>query len=187
MPLSAPAPRAPIHNRTIVCDGYRREDGLWDVEGRLLDTKSYFFNNPWRGGVNPGDPVHEMLARLTVNDSFEVVAVECSSENTPFAACGDIVVNFQRLVGEKVGPGWSRRVKALVGGVEGCAHHVELLCLLATVAFQTVGPLLSKKNPGTVADTNPKFVVNSCHIWREDGDMVHNYFPEDWAPVDAET
>jgi hypothetical protein len=182
MPLSPPAPREPIHNRTIACQGYRRQDGLWDIEGHLLDTKSYTFKNPWRGGVAPGDPVHEMWARLTLDENFEVVAVECVSDASPFPTCGAIIGNFQRLVGERVGPGWSRRVKSLVGGVEGCAHHVELLCLLATVAFQNMGPLLSKRNPGVVADTHPRFVVNSCHIWREDGEMVRNYFPEDWAP-----
>lgn len=180
MPLSSPAPRKPIHNRTIVCDGYRREDGLWDIEGCLLDTKSYAFKNPWRGAVEPGDPVHEMRARLTLDARFTVVAVECVSDNGPFPTCGAIIPNFQRLVGQRIGPGWSKRVKSLIGGVEGCAHHVELLRLLATVAFQTMGPLLSKRQDGDMADAHPAFVVDSCHIWRADGEMVRNYFPGDW-------
>jgi hypothetical protein len=182
VPLSPPVARKPIHNRTIVCDGYQREDGLWDIEGCLRDTKSYFFKNPWRGGIQPGEAVHEMRTRLTVDETFMVVAVECVSDNGPFPTCGAIVPNFQRLVGQRIGPGWSKRVKTLVGGVEGCAHHVELICLLATVAFQSMGPLLSKTNKDAVADAHPKFVVNSCHIWRADGEMVHNYFPADWAP-----
>jgi hypothetical protein len=181
VPLSSPARRKPIHNRTIVCDGYRRDDGLWDIEGHLTDSKRYLFKNPWRGGVKPGEPVHEMWARLTLDEQFTVVAVECVSDNGPFATCGAIVGNFQRLVGQKVGPGWSRRVKSLVGGIEGCAHHVELLCLLATVAFQTMGPLLARRNDGEVADAHPSFVINSCHIWRADGEMARNYFPGDWT------
>ena len=41
MPLSAPAPRHFMHNRAIECRGYQREDGLWDIEGHLVDTKTY--------------------------------------------------------------------------------------------------------------------------------------------------
>ena len=33
MPLSPPAPREPIHPRRYQFDGYRRADGLWDIEG----------------------------------------------------------------------------------------------------------------------------------------------------------
>lgn len=182
MPLSPSAPRKPVHNRTIVCNGFQREDGLWDIEGHLVDTKSYVFRNPWRGEVRPGDPVHEMRARLTLDNRFKVIAVECVSDNGPFPTCGAIIPNFQRLVGERVGPGWSKRVKSLIGGVEGCAHHVELLCLLATVAFQSIGPLLSKASDGEREAPHPKFVVDTCHIWRADGEMVRNYFPADWAP-----
>ena len=39
MPLPPPAPRDLKHTRTIVCQGYEREDGLWDIEARLTDTK----------------------------------------------------------------------------------------------------------------------------------------------------
>ena len=36
-------------------------------------------------------------------------------------------------------------VVELIGGAEGCAHHVEMLGALATVAFQTMGPLLARE------------------------------------------
>ena len=36
MPLSKPAPRKHIHTREIKCLGFEREDGLWDIEGRLI-------------------------------------------------------------------------------------------------------------------------------------------------------
>ena len=38
MPLSTSAPRQLMHNRAIECRGYQREDGLWDIEGHLVDT-----------------------------------------------------------------------------------------------------------------------------------------------------
>jgi hypothetical protein len=196
MPLPAAAPRAPIHNRTIVCDGYRREDGLWDIEGRLVDTKSYPFANTWRTEVQPGEPLHEMLVRLTVDNDFTVVAVETASEHTPHRDCGHILPNFQRIVGLRIGPGWSRRIKELTGGVQGCAHHVELINLLATVAFQTIGPLLARerKKSGSTGPVDAKpFLVNSCHIWRADGEWARAFATDPdgtlsgrQAPVDPE-
>lgn len=178
MPLSPPAPRKPIHNRTIVCDGYRREDGLWDLEGRLVDTKSYAFGNVWRSEVKPGEPLHEMLVRLTVDDHMTVVAVEAASDNTPHGSCGAIIPNFQRLIGQRMGPGWSKRVKALIGGPEGCAHHIEVITLLATVAFQTMGPILARERQEAgvpVRSDSAKFLIDSCHIWRADGEWAQMF------------
>ncbi len=47
MPLSAPAPRQLMHNRAIECRGYQREDGMWDIEGHLVDTKTYRPASPY--------------------------------------------------------------------------------------------------------------------------------------------
>jgi len=54
MPLPAATPREPIHTRRIEMQGYLRQDGLWDIEGRLTDGKSYAFKNDYRGEVKVG-------------------------------------------------------------------------------------------------------------------------------------
>ena len=77
MPLPPVAPKEHLHTREIEWRGYRREDDLWDIEGRLVDTKTYgFFSNAW-GDVKPGQPVHGMSIRVTVND--ELVIHEASA------------------------------------------------------------------------------------------------------------
>jgi hypothetical protein len=53
MPLSSPQPREHFHTRTIDCKGYRRDDGLWDIEGHLEDNKSYGYENNQRGQLQP--------------------------------------------------------------------------------------------------------------------------------------
>ena len=40
---ATPLSRQLLHKRVVQCWGYRREDGLWDIEGRLVDTKTYPF------------------------------------------------------------------------------------------------------------------------------------------------
>ena len=67
MPLSPPAARKELHLRRVEVCGYQRDDGLWDIEGRLVDTKTYGFDNFDRGRIEAGDPIHEMRLRLTLD------------------------------------------------------------------------------------------------------------------------
>jgi hypothetical protein len=179
MPLSQPQPREHIHTRDITCTGYRREDGLWDIEGHLTDTKTYPFTNSERGDVPPGVPVHEMWIRLTVTDTLEIKEVEAATDYSPYALCRDVTPNFQRLVGLRIGPGWRKRALAKVGGVEGCTHIVELLAPVATTAFQTIYPIKNRERPKAVSSADkPPRLLNTCHAFRSDGAKVKEYWPE---------
>src|SRR5690606_25009134 len=80
MPLSDPQPRRHLHTRRIECRGYRREDGLWDVEGHLVDTKTYGFPNEARGEVAAGEPVHDLWLRITFDDSYLIHAAEAVTD-----------------------------------------------------------------------------------------------------------
>lgn len=53
--LSVPVPRRLIHTREIRTRGFLRDDGLWDVEGELMDEKSYTYADRERG-LLPADP-----------------------------------------------------------------------------------------------------------------------------------
>ncbi|MFQ5971951.1 MAG: DUF2889 domain-containing protein [Alphaproteobacteria bacterium] len=178
MALPEPAQRELIHERHVHCHGYRRADGLWDIEGHLTDTKTYDFENQDRGTVEAGTPVHDMWIRLTIDDRFLVRDVIAVTDRGPFRVCADITPNFQRLKGLKIGPGWSRNVRRLLGGTEGCTHLVELLGPMATTAFQTIFPLRqreaeSKRTPGR----KPR-LLNTCHVFKSDGETVRKHWPE---------
>jgi len=51
MPLPDGSPRKHAHTRAIEYRGYEREDGLWDIEAHMTDTKTYEFRNDWRGQI----------------------------------------------------------------------------------------------------------------------------------------
>lgn len=179
MPLSAPQPREHIHTRDITCTGYRRTDGLWDIEGRLVDTKTYAFTNNERGDIPPGVPVHEMWIRLTVTDALEIKEVEAATDYSPFAVCRDVAPNFQRLVGLQIVPGWRKHALERVGGVEGCTHIVELLAPVATTAFQTIFPIKNRERPASDPSSDkPPRLLNTCHAFRSDGAKVKEFWPK---------
>jgi hypothetical protein len=146
MPLPAPAERELLHLRDIALRGYRRADGLFDIEAHLVDTKTSGFGNESSGGETPpGTPVHGMWLRLTVDGAMTIVACEAAMDFTPYAACPGAAPNFARLAGLRIGPGFNRAVAERVGGVLGCTHLRELLGQMATTAYQTLYPFRARK------------------------------------------
>jgi hypothetical protein len=191
MPLSPAVPREHIHTRSIDCRGYRRADGLWDIDGHLTDTKTYGFSNHFRGELPPGAPVHDMWLRLTVDDKLVIHAVEAVTEAGPYEVCPSIAPNFQRLVGCRIYPGFQKQVRDLLGGVQGCTHLVDLLGPLATTAYQTVFPYRAREYEQRVAKgeiapqqtgRRPK-LVDSCHAFASDGEVVKRYWPDFYTGI----
>lgn len=174
MPLTPPAPREAFHHRLIECDGYRRADGLWDIEAHMTDRKTYPFPNAHRGEIAPGEPLHDMWLRLTLDEHLVVQKAEAATDAGPFRVCGDITPAFAKLEGLKVGPGWRARVKERVGGVKGCTHLTELLVPIATVAIQTI---LSERAKTARPKRKPGH-LDSCYALRTDGEVVEEFFPE---------
>lgn len=183
MPLSPAQPRDHIHTRTVECRGYRRADGLWDIEGHITDRKTYDFHSEERGEVTAGTPVHDMWLRLTVDDNLTVQAVEAVTDYAPYpSVCPHIAPDYQKIVGLRIGPGWSRAIKERMGGVHGCTHLSELLGPVATTAFQTVFPLRAREERDrrrASGEPEPqKFpLLNTCHAFRADGEIVEKIAP----------
>jgi hypothetical protein len=138
MPLSPPVGRQHLHTRRVTCQGFFREDGLWDIEGYITDEKSYEHSSEWRGRMKPGDLIHEMSIRLTLDTRYTIVDVEAATDQSPYPICGNVTPDFKKLIGLRIGSGFHREVRARLGGVHGCTHIVELLGPVATTAYQTM-------------------------------------------------
>lgn len=180
MPLSKPAPRKHLHTREIVCRGYQREDGLWDIEARLADTKTYSFDNQDRGGIAAGEPLHGMALRITVDDDLVVKDAEAVTEASPFSICGDIAAAYRALIGLRIGPGWRKAVNQKVGGVAGCTHLTDMLVgPVAVAAFHTVSPAREKRS--SAASGEKPRVIDTCHALAGDGPVVARRWPEHYT------
>ena len=187
MPLSAPeAAREAVHYRSVETCGFQREDGLWDIEGRLRDTKTYAFNNRWRGQVEAGDAVHDMWLRLTIDNELLVVAVDAATDYAPFSICDQVVENYKRMVGVRIGSGWRREISQRLGRAAGCTHLRELLGLLGATAYQTVLPKLFQarlEGYGDDSETRPD-LLNTCYAWHESSEMIRESHPNHYVAVE---
>ncbi len=126
-----------MHTRRVEYRGFHREDGLWDIEGEMLDTKPHGMLIEGEREWAPNEPIHHMHIRVTLNDAFIVQAIEVAMDAFPHNPCPQAQAPMQRLVGESLGRGWRKTIERHLGGVEGCTHLRELLFNLATAAFQT--------------------------------------------------
>ena len=189
MPLSPPTSRRPLHQRLVQCHGYQRDDGWWEIEGRMIDTKTYTFPNEDRGGsIQAGEALHDMSIRLTIDQAFVIREVEACTDGSPFSLCPAIAARYRLLIGTRIGPGWSLKLRELFGGVNGCTHMTELLGPVATTFFQTVyGQHYDQEDakPPAARETPP--VLNTCHALASDSPVVKKRWPRAYTGRDRET
>ena len=83
--------RTALHKRAIEIQGYLREDGLYDIEGHLVDTKPYDFKLA-AGVRHAGDPIHGMWLRITVDKTLTIVDAAAAMDAMPYVEhCNAIV------------------------------------------------------------------------------------------------
>lgn len=185
MTLSETVKRKPIHTRQLVFEGYEREDGLFDIEGKLIDSKPFDIDNEDRGGqIKAGESLHQMVIRVTVDESMKIIDAQAATEWAPFDYCQGGAASFHRLVGEKMGPGWTLRVKEILGGTDGCTHITEMLGQLATTAFQSIYGRDRARRQRDDSKTKPA-ILDSCHALASDSPVVARFWPNFYQPKNS--
>jgi hypothetical protein len=168
--------REPIHSRQVELRGYKREDGLYDIEGHLVDTKSIDFK--LAAGLRPaGQPIHDMWLRITIDRTLTIVDAAAAMDAMPYVGdCSRIVPAYKLLVGLAIRPGFHQRIKELLGGVRGCTHVTELAGALATAAFQTMA---GQRKQELLEDPDKKpFQLDRCHALALTSPAVARYYPK---------
>ncbi len=185
MPLTKAVKRRHIHTREIRCDAFEREDGLWDIEGVITDTKSYSFDNDDRGGVAAGEPVHRMRVRLTIDTDMVVQSAEAVTEAGPFNMCGNIVGDYAKLAGLRIGTGWRKGVVERLGGIKGCTHISDLvLGPLPVTAFQAVIPAKRLREVDPKDGKRPT-TLDTCHALAASSPVTKRRWPNFYEPADG--
>ncbi|MEJ7930572.1 DUF2889 domain-containing protein [Ramlibacter sp. AN1015] len=178
--------REHLHTRRIEFNGFRRSDGLWDMEAELRDWRHYDTEVHERGLLPAGESVHHMRITLTLDDALVVRAASARMLAAPFGTCREAEEALQPMVGARIGPGWRRTVDACMGGERGCTHLRELLVNLATAALQTIPTWhgQQRRRTGEPSTERPYF-LGQCHGWRLDGPVVLRYYPQFHEPAAA--
>ena len=183
MPLSAPVPRKASHIRRVTYQGYEREDGLWDMEAELHDSKAHDMPSFRHQGVRlAGDPIHHLWLRVTIDRKLVVHAIEAAMDAHPLQDCPQARPALQGMVGACMARGWRQAIAQHMGGVASCTHLRELLFNMATAAFQTLPAAFGGGDP----DTPPRH-LGQCTGWDFEGNGVKEYFPQFYGRGEANT
>lgn len=181
--LPAAAPRRPIHTRRIQFEGFLRDDGLWDIDCQLSDTKAMEITLNERGVLPPGEPIHLIRVRLTVDDGFTIQDAQAAMAKVPWGECHEASAEpMRKLVGLTMGPGWRKKIDGAIGGVAGCTHIRELVFNAATAAFQMIPHYREMEKGGDrprgAGSDKPPFYMGQCMSWRFDGPVVQRVAPQ---------
>jgi hypothetical protein len=84
------------------------------------------------------DELHDVRAEVEiVHPSLEIVAARSEVRNGPFTqVCNLTHPNMEKLVGMKIGRGFTVQARKLVGGTKGCHRVSELVVEIAQAAYQ---------------------------------------------------
>ena len=173
MPLSVPlVPRQALHRRDITVRGYKRDDGMFDIEGHLHDTKDVDFKVA-SGQRQAGDSLHSMWLRITIDRTMTIVDAEAATDAMPYVGyCDQVTPDYKKLIGLALRPGFSGRVKQLLGGIHGCTHITDLIGIVATTAFQTIA------GQGLQTSGTKPYQLDRCHALALTAPAVARYYPE---------
>jgi len=174
MPLPPPtAERTRIHARNVQLSGFKRTDGLWDIEARLTDTKDHDY--PISSGLRlQGDAVHDMWVRVTIDHQMGIVDAMACTDAMPYVGyCDRITPDYSKLIGLNLFHGFRKAVKDRFANTHGCSHLSEMLMFLPTVALQTFASevLDNQDSP------HKPYQLDKCHALDSHSEVVQRYYP----------
>ena len=185
--------RRHVHTRNIRAEVFARDDGLWDVEAELVDTKARDFL--LASGMRPaGSPIHRMRLTITIDTAFDIVDAQARSIDHPYPGhCGEIEPAYRALIGLNLLKGFKRAVRERLGGIAGCTHMTELTDVLPTAAVQAFAGEVVRNvdgahnrvsgEDGVPAGSEKPFQLDRCHALRSDGPAVAEFYPHWYRPA----
>jgi hypothetical protein len=177
MALPPAAPERQLkHRRNIDVQIFARGNGLWEVDAHLSDVKTH--DLAVAGRVRPaGDPLHDMLLRLVVDEQFNVVEAGSQTLGMPYPGhCDHHDEAYGRLVGLNLLDGFRHAVQERLGGVQACTHLTELAKVLPTAVVQAFAGDVLDTREGSDSDV-PPMQLDRCHALRRNGEAVRLHYP----------
>jgi hypothetical protein len=184
MPLPPPTvARTLVHTRRVRFEGYKRADGLWDIEAHLTDIKPTDYR--LASGVRPaGLPVHDMWIRLTVDRDLRVVDAFAITDAMPYPPyCSAVNPDYRQLIGLQLARGFRKAVHDRFHDVAGCTHINELLAQFPSAAVQIMaGDKVDNADEGG----RKPFQLDRCMALDTAGEGVRQFYPRWYRSTEEE-
>lgn len=160
-----------VHTREISIRTSDLGDHYILVEGRLVDHRLRRRQNE---ASEVAELVHNMVIRLKVKGpGMVIVQAEAAMPHHPREECPQVLPWIRNLEGLEVRPGYSMRVKKLIGGTRGCAHLTSLVIAMGESAVHGYWVAYEAERARTdLREEAIRKFINTCHLWKEDGPIL---------------
>jgi len=169
----------PVHVRDIHIECYSPEPELLEIRGSFRDDR------PQGVGTYGGEPesIHGFEAVMTVRiPDFTIEDLSVEMPVVPQAECRDVREGLERLVGDKVVAGFSKRAHQALPRTSTCPHVLTLILAMGPVAVQgafvrMIEQAAQALKDGTL-DASALMEMsfqqwkNACYVSAEDGPVV---------------
>lgn len=167
-----------IHTRHMEISTYDGGDNHIIVEGRLQDDRlisTYHIS----GRKRPPQNVHHMCIQMCIDCSgLSICDIHVEMPGVPHEECIQTAESLQKLKGMRIVPGFTSKVKKLLGGKQGCLHLTTLVLAMAPAilqgfwAFRSRTPDIKNLSSGLIEN----YLLDTCWVWREDGLLAQQLF-----------
>lgn len=170
--------REELHVRRIEFRGFRRSDGLFEVQADLTDRKPHEFNPPSGGRRVPAnEAIHDHGLRVVFDADMVIRAVETSIRAYPYRECSQGGETLQALVGLRIGAGWGGEIRRRLPAANTCTHLREMLIPLATAAFQSMHMVRMQQQRDEVDAQGKPRKIDSCYAYGASRELVQKLWP----------
>jgi len=170
--------REEVHVRRIEMRGFKRSDGMYEVEANLTDQKPFDFQPPSRDRpIRAGELIHDHVVRVVFSEDMVIREVLTTMRAWPYRECPGGGESLFGMVGVLIGQGWASEVRKRLPNSETCTHMKELMNTLASAAYQTIYSVRPFDGSEAAVDGRPR-KIDSCYAYGASRELVLSYWPQ---------
>ncbi len=172
--------KAPVHTRDIRLSTFAHGLDRIIVHGELRDERCVPIVDILGRDKDPGTVHHMSVTLLIAPDPLRIIEAEAEMMTIPMTQCPDTLDRIELIKGLEIKPGFSREIRSLVGGSDGCAH---LCTLVKTMGTEILHGWMAWKGSQAPDPKMPlssikgkAYLVDSCRLWKEGGPKYKEIF-----------
>jgi len=162
-----------IHTRNIEISTYEYDDDNIVVQGILKDD--LLIPIYVSGKEKPPHSPHHMIIQILIEcSSFIIKEINVEMPNIPYDWCKETSDSLDPIKGLKIEPGFTSKVKKILGESKRCLHLTTLLLAIVPTVMQGYWTYSAKKpSAGDVpSGIIENYLVDTCRVWRKGGPRI---------------
>ena len=171
MDLFSQETESKIHRRNIEISTFLQGPEDIIIEGKLIEDRLCAYYHLSGDRCEP-HTVHHMEIRLRLEcATLTITEIQGRMPGIPHPECDQTLDTLAGVRGLRLAPGFTSRIRKMMGGNRGCLHMTTLLLAMAPAAMQ--GFWTKQAQTPRIDDLSPEmmqdYLIDTCWVWRKEG------------------